>query len=225
MPRLNQIRARWRDRSLTALLVVQGIVVFGITPATAMGLPLPRGLIVLVLLLFMSLTIFMARGRWTLLAGLGTLLLAGVSALTEGRYPDRAVRLVGEATSIATFAVLSVVVFSAAFGPGRFTAHRIRGAIVLYLNVGLLFAILHRVVEELVPGSYSHLPEVSFQPAFRAAFEYFSFSTLTSLGYGDIVPLRPLARSLATLEAAVGQLYPATLLARVVMLELASRNG
>ena len=75
-----------------------------------------------------------------------------------------------------------------------------------------------------MPGSYSHLPEVSFQPAFRAAFEYFSFSTLTSLGYGDIVPLRPLARSLATFEAAVGQLYPATLLARVVMLELASRN-
>jgi len=49
---------------------------------------------------------------------------------------------------------------------------------------------------------------------------YFSFVTLTSVGYGDVVPVDPYARSLANVEAIIGQLYPATLLARLVTLEL-----
>jgi voltage-gated potassium channel Kch len=49
---------------------------------------------------------------------------------------------------------------------------------------------------------------------------YFSLSTLTTTGYGDVVPVLPLARSLANLEAVMGQLFPATLLARIVALHL-----
>jgi hypothetical protein len=53
---------------------------------------------------------------------------------------------------------------------------------------------------------------------------YFSFVTLTSVGYGDIVPLHPFARGLANVEAIIGQLYPATLLARLVTLEIEGRR-
>jgi hypothetical protein len=53
---------------------------------------------------------------------------------------------------------------------------------------------------------------------------YFSFATLTTVGYGDILPAHPLARSLGSLEAIVGLLYPATLLARLVTLELEDRR-
>jgi hypothetical protein len=53
---------------------------------------------------------------------------------------------------------------------------------------------------------------------------YFSFATLTTVGYGDIVPVDPFARSLANMESIIGQLYPATLLARLVTLELESRR-
>ncbi len=53
---------------------------------------------------------------------------------------------------------------------------------------------------------------------------YFSFVTLTTMGYGDITPIHPAARSLAVLEALVGQLYPAILLARLVSLEVQSRT-
>jgi hypothetical protein len=54
---------------------------------------------------------------------------------------------------------------------------------------------------------------------------YFSFVTLTTIGYGDIVPLHPYARGLANLEAVIGQLYPATLLARLVTLEITSAKS
>ncbi len=51
---------------------------------------------------------------------------------------------------------------------------------------------------------------------------YFSFVTLTSTGYGDIFPVHPVARSLCNVETIIGQLYPATLLARLVSLEISS---
>ena len=53
---------------------------------------------------------------------------------------------------------------------------------------------------------------------------YFSFVTLTTVGYGDIVPIHPVARSLCNLELIIGQLYPATLLARMVSLEIEARR-
>jgi hypothetical protein len=53
---------------------------------------------------------------------------------------------------------------------------------------------------------------------------YLSFVTLTSTGYGDIVPVHPLARSLCNIESIVGQLYPATILTRLVTLELRADN-
>ena len=53
-----------------------------------------------------------------------------------------------------------------------------------------------------------------------ALLTYFSLSTLTTTGYGDVVPVLPLARSLANLEAVIGQLFPATLMARIVALHL-----
>ena len=49
---------------------------------------------------------------------------------------------------------------------------------------------------------------------------FFSFVTLTSTGYGDIVPIHPFARSLCNIEGIIGQLYPATLLARLVSLAI-----
>ena len=61
-------------------------------------------------------------------------------------------------------------------------------------------------------------------PALASNLVYFRFVTLSSTGYGDIVPVHPIARSLCNVETIIGQLYPATLLARLVTLELAHRR-
>ena len=57
------------------------------------------------------------------------------------------------------------------------------------------------------------------------AFFYFSFVTLTTVGYGDVLPVHPVARSLAMLEAVTGSLYLAILVARLVSLSVSSRGG
>lgn len=76
-----------------------------------------------------------------------------------------------------------------------------------------------------VPNAFIGLQPLRDNLAIAANLIYFSFVTLTSVGYGDIVPLHPYARSLANLEAIIGQLYPATLLARLVTLQLEGRRS
>jgi hypothetical protein len=75
-----------------------------------------------------------------------------------------------------------------------------------------------------VPTAFSGLQPLQDNLAVASNLIYFSFVTLTSVGYGDIVPVHPVARSLTNVEQVIGQLYPATLLARLVTLELKWRR-
>jgi hypothetical protein len=111
------------------------------------------------------------------------------------------------------------VVAHAAFASGRITYHRIMGAILLYLAIGWTFAGLFLLVGLLFPNAFGGMA-ISDNPALTSQMAYFSFGTLTTAGTGDITAVHPLARSLSNLEAMVGQLYPATLLARLVTLEV-----
>lgn len=115
--------------------------------------------------------------------------------------------------------VLIWVVGHAVFAPGRITYHRIMGAILLYLAIGLTFAALYALVGIVFPDAFSGM-QIKDSPTFSSTMIYFSFGTLTTAGAGDIAPLHPLARSLVNVQAMIGQLYPATLLARLVTLEI-----
>jgi hypothetical protein len=115
------------------------------------------------------------------------------------------------------------VVARATFAPGRITYHRVIGAVLLYLTVAIIFAALFTFVGTLQPQAYAGMA-VEDSPALASQLIYFSFATLTTTGYGDVSPIDPFARSLCNLEAIFGQLYPATLLARLVTLQLAHRD-
>ena len=114
---------------------------------------------------------------------------------------------------------LGIVVARAVFGEGRITYHRIVGAILLYLLIAMTFATLFAFVGLSISDAFKG---IAFQDnsALASSLFYLSFVTLTSTGYGDIVPIHPLARSLCNIESIIGQLYPATILARLVTLEL-----
>lgn len=117
---------------------------------------------------------------------------------------------------------LATVVAGAVFRRGRVTYHRIVGAVLLYLLIAVCFATLFAFVGLSIPDAFRG---IAFEddPAFASDLFYLSFTTLTTTGYGDIVPVHPWARSLCNIEAVIGQLYPATLLARLVTLELRSK--
>jgi voltage-gated potassium channel Kch len=116
------------------------------------------------------------------------------------------------------------VVARAVFAPGRVTYHRLVGTLLLYLLIGTTFAGLYGTLALLVPHAFRGMPPREDGPAVIAHALYFSFVTLTTAGYGDVTPLHPLTRGLSNLEAVIGQLFPATLIARMVTLELAGRH-
>lgn len=125
--------------------------------------------------------------------------------------------------ALAFNAAVTLLVAGHVFGPGRVTMHRVQGAVLIYLNIAALFALVFSTILSLWPAAMATgagAPLPSDWGARTAALTYFSLTTITTTGYGDLAPVHPLMRSLANLEAVIGQLFPATLLARIVALNI-----
>ena len=90
----------------------------------------------------------------------------------------------------------------------------VSGAAVVYLFLGLLWGDFYFILEHLFPNSFAFAQEVDIHD--YHLFNYFSYVTLSTLGYGEITPITRPAKSLASMEALVGQLYIAVLIARLV---------
>jgi hypothetical protein len=113
----------------------------------------------------------------------------------------------------------------------RVTMDTILGGVCAYLLIGEVFAYCFGIIELIHPGSFlegGHMlkepPNANHLLGRRPELTYFSFITLTTLGYGDIVPVAPIARVVAVIEALVGQIFLATFLAFLVGNYLAQRQ-
>jgi hypothetical protein len=109
---------------------------------------------------------------------------------------------------------------------GPVTGHRVRGAIAAYLLLAVCFSFAYDLIEVVHPGSFT-FPAGSPQDIQTRStlFLYFSVVTLTTVGFGDIAAVHPVARSLVMVEALIGTLYPAILLARLVTLQMETRRS
>ena len=107
----------------------------------------------------------------------------------------------------------------------KVSTNRIIGAICVYLMLGVIWALMYSLLDAAVPGSFGGVVEHSMKGAWNPDWVYFSFVTLTTLGYGDILPLTFSARSLAYCEAIVGQFYLAILVAGLVGAYLSATQG
>jgi hypothetical protein len=218
-----RLRARWSDPLLTALTVLLVVMLFVIAPLQASGIFLFQAFELLFAIILVAGVFVMSGSRIAVLAMVAALAIATVGALLRLRAPSILdINLFAGAWLIMGM-TLACVVAPAVFGPGRVTYHHIMGAILLYLTIAIIFVALFTFIGSAVPKAFSGLA-VEDSPALASNLIYFSFTTLTTTGYGDIFPVHPLARSLCNLEGIFGQLYPATLLARLVTLEIAGRG-
>jgi len=129
------------------------------------------------------------------------------------------------------FLLISAQMLSDIFKHRQIQTDQVLGGVNVYLLLGVMFARLHVGVETLVPDSYM-LGGLPIADAAGAAgseledvFQYFSFATLTTLGYGDIRPVGHAARVLSTTEAVVGQLFIAIFIARLVSIHATRPEG
>ncbi len=109
------------------------------------------------------------------------------------------------------------------FSGTRVQMNKIFGAIVAYILLGIFWAFIYSALELIAPGTIVHGDGASITSYAEAT--YFSFVTLCTVGYGDIVPTAHLTMVLANLESVAGQLYLAILVARLVSLYATQGTG
>jgi hypothetical protein len=188
-------------------------------------------------------------GRWVLSVGFGFVLIAAIKEEASTRRRLIAALLLGVPAVLGRFitavwpdppATVVTAIFAATdlfvvyivyhilrdvMSAQRVTVETLKGAICIYLLMGAAWSIAYEFLEYAQPGSFS-FPSTASVSAVEASesLYYFSFVTLTTLGYGDITPVSRYARHLAMLEAIVGQLFVAVMIARLVGLLAAGSN-
>jgi Ion channel len=213
------------DKLLTTLTILLSLLVFVVAPLQANEVIAGRyfGFIFAFVLIPAA---FMLAANWVAAGSIVcAIVLIVIASEMESRQSTIADAYLDAIAWLIAGITLSVVVARRVFGPGRITFHRIVGGILLFLAIGLTFVALFGLVALNAPDVFKGLQTLPGNFAIAGNLIYFSFVTLTTIGYGDIVPLHPYARGLANLEAVIGQLYPATLLARLVTLELTGNKG
>jgi len=213
-----------RDPSLTGLLVLQLLVIFVADPLAAEGFALARSVTGVLVLIAMILVVALSRRHLAILAVCASLATIVASFVFQPVMMPTNAALLRRGGEVLAFGVATLVVLRAVVAPGPVTMSRLQGAIVVYLCIASLFAALFGIIWELSPTAFSHLATPVGGPRETATLMYFSLATLTTVGFGDIVPVEPFARSLAVLEAAVGQVYMVMLVARLVALQLEDRH-
>lgn len=208
--------------ALTVLLVLEALTLFVAAPLAAMGIRSPLlfggGLLAPIALVIIAMS--PGWGARSLAAAAIAIAVGGV--VFRIHFVSVSGNWFGHGAVIAGLLAISWVTGRAAFAPGRITHHRIEGAVIVYLNIAMIFTSAYRLIYDLDPAAFQHVSQHESEVASMGDMLYFSFTALTSTGFGDILPVNPFARSLANLETILGQLYLIILLGRLVTLHAES---
>jgi voltage-gated potassium channel len=205
---------------LIALLVLL-IVIPLADDLNLISAPLVRGLVFSCLLII---------GVWSLRGG-GRHFTVGIAFVIVGVVLNvLAVNLPGQFLQQASIlALMGFMLVAVTFTmkqialDNEINTNRIVGAVCVYLLLGVIWAMTYNLVETILPGSFA-----GFSPThghgWNSEWLYFSFVTMTTLGYGDILPVSATARGFAYMQAIVGQFYIAVLVAGLVSAYVSKRN-
>ena len=217
------------DRALSFLLAFLLILLFVIYPFFP-----PEGLGKYFIDVFFSLALisgtFAVEKRNLRRIALGLMAITLLTSWATYATPSRELLIASTTLGIIFFSFASVVILGRVFAAGPVTRHRVEGAVAVYLLVGLIFGSIFTLIAMLQPDAFE-MAELAtggatttkeLYDALVGRLSYFSFVTLTTVGYGDVTPVTPVARQFAVLEGLIGQLYPAILLARLVSLQISA---
>jgi hypothetical protein len=221
-----------RNRIRFATLLGALVLVIAAPPLLGgylLGLPLTR---LTFSVLFFAGVYAVSRNRRVLVGGSVIGLFAFLSTWLATESEAVSIVIADHATDLAFIAFVGATILRTVVAHDEITSDTIYGGICVYLLIGLGWEAAYSIVEYLNPGSFamggvplSALDTGETGPRSYPALVYYSFVTLTTLGYGDIVPTTPQARVLSTAEAVFGQLFVAIFIARLVGLQLAQARG
>ena len=227
-----------RSPGLFTILLISSVLVFCLM--AAINDEQIRGILdVLMLAILTASVVSVRRKQRRLVVTLAIGSAATLASLTQLLIDHRFADVIATVLYLAFLAYAVVVFLAYVLRPEDVTTDKISAAICVYLLIGAIWANLYLLVEVSHPGSFRMPSTTDLQPGPERSggiaaidadtpmhlldrrFLYYSIVTLTTVGYGDITPAAPLARALSAVEAIVGQMYVAILVARLVGLHLA----
>jgi len=155
--------------------------------------------------------------RLLILAVLLTIVIAvtgGITVVSDFTAPSW-IQLSWSAALLIQLALITSLLVAFIIGSETVTREVLYAAIVIYFLMATIFTVMYMVIDNLTPGAFvaSSGAEITWQ-----RLNYFSLVTISTLGYGDIVPVSGAAQSLSAMEASIGTLYIAILIGRFVSL-------
>lgn len=217
----------YREHRFAVLLVILSVLLTGAPLLLSLGFSarwFDGVLSLLTLISIVSLCFERHERICALVFGVPTLLLTGAGQLlTESG--NRWIMVVGHVSGTVFLFGAAVLIVRSLFGHHTLTFDSILGAVCGYLFLGLGWAIVYSMIETVQPHSFEFnrsefdLPHAPVGEPRRQSPDrliYYSFVTLTTVGYGDIRPISPATRTLAWIEAISGQFYLAVIVAGLV---------
>jgi hypothetical protein len=202
------------------LLFVSMVLMFVFRPFLQEHLAFSYFLDIFVFLILLSAVYAIAQRRGTVITALFLVVTAEVLKVLSHGLGIPSLDILSNILGGLLLAYTAVAILLYLFREDRITGDMIMGAVCAYFLMGLVWAFLYSTLEFFEPGSF-HMPAGSIN---QATFTYYSYVTLTTLGYGEITPISMPARSFAILEAMMGQLYLAVLIARLVGTHIAQSS-
>ncbi len=196
------------------LLLIAASVVFTMSaPAAAWGEVTALALQAGVLLLAVRAVGAPTRlRRVAMAAAVGSVLIGTAGVLLDPPGDARIGAVTVSVLGIVLVAAAVIAIVQHLLVARRLTSRTVLGALCVYMLIGGLFASAYAFVAAVTGTPFF----AGDEPTTLASLEYFSFTTLTTLGYGDLVPAARLGRALAMLEALIGQIYLVTVVALLV---------
>lgn len=224
-PRIHHERLWGSDHGLTALLALLVLNMFVLYPLVGLGVLGNLFIHIVFTGVLLSGVAATARRRGPVLAVASFAVLSFVLRWTSFVRPAYGLAIANAGAALLFSLLLGGLILVRVFSAGPVTRQRIEGAIAVYLLIALAWGAAYELCALVSPGALVATSTGSaLPPEPVSSFMYFSFVTLTTVGYGDIVAVHPATRMLASLEALVGQLFPAILLARLVAMEVYYRQ-
>jgi hypothetical protein len=204
---LERRREQARDRfGVLLVLLIGSFVALGFSDET--WARVVAGVLQLAALVFAFLVTSLRQNhRW-----LGLFAVIGVVAIVLIALEGDVASGIGELAGVVVLVALLLAILARVLRHEHVTLQTLYGAVCAYFLIGLIFSALYGAMNDL-----SDSP-IFGEPVGRSVYSYFSFTTLTTVGFGDFTVVTDLGRRIAVMEAVIGQVFIATTLARLVSL-------
>lgn len=178
---------------------------------------------VLCLMLLMGIWSHVSEKKWLMVGG-GILAVSGVATATIDYFLGIPELQFVNMSILFVFSLASTwIAYRHLLLSGAINVNKIIGAICIYLLIGLNWAMFYLFINLANPNSFHGLTSTAIGVQFSELL-YYSYVTITTVGYGDLTPIKPIARTLSYIEAIIGQFYVAVLVAWLVGMYLSDKG-